>query len=129
MDAVSQPAVTVLVVDDQAPFRRAARSVVGLTSGFEMVGEAETGEEAIDQVEALAPDLVLMDIHLPGMNGVEAAQRVIAAHPETTVLLLSTYAANDLLGAARSFGAAYVEKDEFGPEALKRTWEQRSART
>jgi DNA-binding NarL/FixJ family response regulator len=129
MEVVGQPSVTVLVVDDQPPFRRAARSVVGLTPGFEMVGEAESGEEALQQVEALAPDLVLMDIQLPGMNGVEAARHVIAAHPEITVLLLSTYAADDVLGAARSFGAAYVKKEEFGPQALKDTWERRSTRT
>jgi DNA-binding NarL/FixJ family response regulator len=128
MEVVGQPLVTVLVVDDQPPFRRAARSVVGLTPGFEMVGEAETGEEGIDRVEALAPDLVLMDINLPGMNGVEAARRIVEAHPEVTVLLLSTYAADDILGAARSFGARYMKKEEFGPESLKGAWEQRSAR-
>ena len=99
---MTSSSVTVLVVDDQPPFLRAARSVVDLTPGFEMIGEAETGEEALERVEALAPDLVLMDINLPGINGVEAARRLIAAHPEIRVLLLSTYAADDILGTARS---------------------------
>jgi DNA-binding NarL/FixJ family response regulator len=129
MIPVTNSSVTVLVVDDQPPFLRAARSVVDLTPGFEMIGEAETGEEALERVEALAPDLVLMDINLPGINGVEAARRVIAAHPKIRVLLLSTYAADDILGTARSFGATYMKKEEFGPASLTKAWEQRPTRT
>jgi DNA-binding NarL/FixJ family response regulator len=129
MIPVTSSSVTVLVVDDQPPFLRAARSVVDLTPGFEMIGEAETGEEALERIDALAPDLVLMDINLPGINGVEAARRVIAAHPEIRVLLLSTYAADDILGKARSFGATYMKKEEFGPASLTKAWEQRPTRT
>ena len=60
------PAVPVLIVDDQIPFRRAAQMVMAATPGFEVVGEAVTGEEAVEQFEALDPGLVLMDINLPG---------------------------------------------------------------
>ena len=65
MDAMPGP-VPVLIVDDQAPFRRAARAVVTATPGFEVVGEAESGEEAVELADSLAPGLVLMDINLPG---------------------------------------------------------------
>jgi two-component system, NarL family, invasion response regulator UvrY len=75
-DAMEKSAVTVLIADDQAPFRSAARAVVSVTAGFEVVGEVESGEEAVELVEALNPDLVLMDIHLPGINGIEAARRI-----------------------------------------------------
>ena len=58
-----------LIVDDQAPFRTSARTVVGFTAGFEVVGEAESGEEAVEQVDALQPKLVLMDINMDGHRG------------------------------------------------------------
>src|SRR5438093_10829058 len=88
--------VRVLIVDDQAPFRNAARTVVGLTPGFEVVGEASSGEEAVNLAGQLGPDLVLMDINLPGMNGREAVRRNLAARQRTTALLLSTYAVGAL---------------------------------
>ena len=66
--------VRVLVADDQAPFRRAARSVVGATTDFELVGEASSGEEAVALVGSLRPDLVLMDIAMDGIGGIEAAR-------------------------------------------------------
>ena len=75
--------VRVLVVDDQAPFRMAARMVLKRAEGFELVGEAATGEEAVDRVAELAPDLVLMDINMPGINGIEATRQIVAAKPET----------------------------------------------
>ena len=112
--------VSVLVVDDQAPFRRAAATVVALTKGFEMVGEARSGEEAETMVEKLSPGLVLMDINMDGIDGIEATRRIKAAHPEVVVVLLSTYAEDDLPSGARTCGAAaYVNKENFGPAALK----------
>jgi DNA-binding NarL/FixJ family response regulator len=112
--------VRVLIVDDQAPFRRAARAVVTATSGFEVVGEAESGEEAVELADALTPGLVLMDINLPGINGIEATRRITAAHPDAVVMLLSTYQAGDLPSDAGSSGAAqYVHKEEFGPAVVR----------
>jgi DNA-binding NarL/FixJ family response regulator len=64
--------VTVLVVDDQPPFRDAARAVLDRLSGFDLIGEADSGEAAIEQVAALHPDLVLMDINMGGIDGIEA---------------------------------------------------------
>ena len=114
--------VSVLIVDDQAFFRSAAQAVLAVTPGFTAVGEA-SGEEAIDRVEELHPGLVLMDIHLPGISGIEATRRIVAAHPETAVLLLSTYRAEDLPADARDCGAiAYLHKEDFEPEVLERIW-------
>lgn len=114
----------VLIVDDQAPFRRAASAVVRLTPGFSVVGEAESGEAALEMVGSLHPALVLMDINMPGMNGIEATRRITAGHPEVMVLLLSTYQADDLPADAGSSGfAAYVNKDDFGPNILRDAWD------
>lgn len=113
------PAVSVLIVDDQIPFRRAARMVVTVTPGFEVVGEAVTGEEAVEQFEALNPGLVLMDINLPGISGIEATRRITELHPEAVVLLLSTYRADDLPEDAGSCGATgYVNKEQFEPAVV-----------
>jgi two-component system, NarL family, invasion response regulator UvrY len=113
--------VRVLIVDDQAPFRAAAKAVVRATSGFDVVGEASSGEEALERVVVLDPGLVLMDINMPGMGGIEATRRISAGRPESLVLLLSTYDAEDLPADARTCGAvAYVNKEDFGPEDLLR---------
>ncbi len=119
--------VPVLIVDDQAPFRRAARAVMSVTPGFEVVGEAESGEQAVELVETLGPRLVLMDINMPGINGCEATRIITAAHPDVVVLLLSTYQAADLPADARSCGAAeYVHKEDFGPAVVTDAWSKHS---
>jgi two-component system invasion response regulator UvrY len=120
---VADPATSVLIVDDQLPFRLAARSVVGVTPGFEVVGEARSGEEAVEQVAALHPQLVLMDINMDGISGIEATRRITTDHPETRVILLSTYDAEDLPGDARNSGAiGYLHKEQFGPDVLVEMW-------
>jgi two-component system invasion response regulator UvrY len=117
--------VSVLIVDDQLPFRAVARTVIGLTAGFEVSGEAETGEDAVAQADAQPPDLVLMDINLPGINGIEATRRIRATHPEVAVILLSTYSEADLPDDAREVGAiAYVHKEDFGPALVRELWQQ-----
>jgi DNA-binding NarL/FixJ family response regulator len=123
-DAAATSTVRVLVVDDQPPFRAAARAVVDRINGFEVVGEAASGEEAVLAVADLAPHLVLMDIKMDGIDGIEATRRIHAAHPTVRVVLLSTYELADLPPDARSSGAiAYVNKDEFGTRVLRRLWD------
>jgi DNA-binding NarL/FixJ family response regulator len=121
-------ALPVLVVDDQAPFRAAAGAVLRRADGFELVGEAASGPEAIRLADALRPALVLMDINMPGMNGVEATRQIMAKHPETVVILCSTYELADLPADAASSGArAYVNKERLAPALLRRLWDERDS--
>jgi DNA-binding NarL/FixJ family response regulator len=115
----------VLIVDDQASFRRAARGVVDLTPGFVVVGEAETGEAAVDLARQQAPDLVLMDVHLPGIDGLEASRRMLAASgiAGPVIFLLSTYEPAEYLDqSAEHTAAAYLTKAEFGSVSLASAW-------
>ena len=117
--------VRVLIVDDQAAFRRAARSVVELTPGFVVVGEAETGEAAVDAARGEHPDLVLMDVHLPGIDGLEASRRILAASQTRApvIFLLSTYDATEYLDQPTDCGAAaYLTKAAFGSASLSAAW-------
>lgn len=115
--------VRVLIVDDQEPFRRAARMVVELTEGFEVAGEAESGEASIELARSLVPDLVLMDVNLPGIDGIEATKRISAEQPGVTIFLLSTYDPEEYESRAAESGAsAYIPKSSFGPERLTEAW-------
>jgi two-component system response regulator AlgR len=120
------PAVTVvrvLVVDDQAAYLRAMTSVVRETPGFEVVGEASSGEESLVVASALRPDLVLMDVNLPGIDGLEATRRLLGHDRPPVVVLLSTYdqdAGEQFL--AESGASAYVTKSAFGPDQLEEAW-------
>jgi len=112
--------VDVLIVDDQRPFRMVARTVVGLVGGWRVAAEAGSGEDALDQAERVRPGVVLMDINLPGINGIEATRRLLARAPDTTVVLLSTYTVDDLPADAADCGAAaYIRKEDLTPAALR----------
>jgi DNA-binding NarL/FixJ family response regulator len=117
--------VRVLIVDDQEPFRSAARMVVDATEGFDVVGEAETGEDSVAMAAALQPDLVLMDVNLPGINGLDATRQILAGTGEpVVVLLLSTYEEEEYAPRAAECGAAaYIPKSHFGPDRLESAWE------
>ena len=123
---MSDAEVSVLIVDDQLPFRLAARAVLRRTDGFTLVGEAADGLEAIDQVQALHPDLVLMDINMPNLGGIDATRQILELVPGTTVFLCSTYQRSDLPPEAETSGAAaYVNKEELGPDVLRQLWMER----
>jgi two-component system invasion response regulator UvrY len=116
--------VSVLIVDDQPPFRAVARTVVGVAPGFEVVAEADSGEAAVERAASERPAMVLMDINLPGINGIEATRRILAADPATVVVLLSTYDAASLPADAHDCGAArYVHKEDLSPAVLREVWD------
>jgi CheY-like chemotaxis protein len=115
--------VRVLTVDDQEVFRGLARLVVEATPGFESLDEVESGEEALPAVEDLNPDLVFIDVRMPGMDGFETARRITAAHPATVVVLISAEDPADLPSAAEASGAvALVRKEDFKPTLLIELW-------
>ncbi|HEX6919549.1 MAG TPA: response regulator transcription factor [Actinomycetes bacterium] len=117
------PDVRVLVVDDQPAYRRALAAVVAETDGFEMVAESTSGEESLEAADRLRPDLVLMDVNLPDIDGLEAARRMRASDSPPVVLLLSTYDEDAGEGFVAESGAAgYVTKSAFGPDRLAAAW-------
>src|SRR6201991_1188505 len=97
--------VRVWVVDDQASFRRATAATLAAMDDFVMAGECETGESALDLIRDRGADIVLMDIHMPGIGGIEAARLLHVAHPDLIVVLMSTYDLEDLPAAASDCGA------------------------
>ncbi|MEM7274460.1 MAG: response regulator transcription factor [Actinomycetota bacterium] len=118
--------VRVVVVDDQPVYQEAARFVIELSDGFELVGVAATGEEGVWLVDRLTPDLVLMDVNLPGIDGLEATRQIAADHPATGIIVFSTHAARDVADRAVSAGAiGFIPKAELAPDRLSRTWNDR----
>jgi DNA-binding NarL/FixJ family response regulator len=116
--------VRVLTIDDQELFRAVARDVIDATPGFEPVGEAACGEAGLAEVERLAPELVLVDVRMPGLDGIEVAKRITASHPGTVVVLISIDERVDVPSAARLEAVPLVRKQDFGPRLLRRLWDE-----
>jgi two-component system, NarL family, nitrate/nitrite response regulator NarL len=118
--------VSVLVVDDQELFRAVLRDVVSATPDMTLVGEAASGEAAVDAVEKLSPQLVVMDKRMPGIGGIEAAQRIRARRPEIVVVLVSVEVPDpELLNA--SGAVAFLPKRQLAPRALAELWQTNGA--
>ena len=121
MTEVLREEIRVLVVDDQDPFRRAMAAVVEATDGFVVVGAVATGEQSIEAVRELRPDLVLMDVNLPGINGIEATRQIRVLADPPVVILLSTYD-EDEFDQDDCGASSYVSKAAFGPDRLLQAW-------
>jgi DNA-binding NarL/FixJ family response regulator len=115
--------VGVLVVDDQLVFRQVAREVIDATADFEILGEAGSGPHALAATEELSPDLVLLDVRMPGMDGIETAGRLATSYPEVVVVLVTIDEPPYLPDGVGACGAAeLVRKQDFGPALLRRVW-------
>ena len=113
--------VSVLIVDDQDLFRAVVRDVVRATPGMTLVGEAASGEEAVDAVENLSPRLVIIDKRMPGIGGVEAARRIRAGRPDIVVVLVSVEVPESEMLEA-SGAVAFLHKRQLSPRALAELW-------
>ena len=104
--------ISVLLVDDQALLRMGLRLVLDAEDDLDVVGEAGDGTTAVAQVAALDPDVVLMDVRMPGTNGIEATAAIVAAHPRTRILILTTFDLDEYAIAALRAGASgFLLKD------------------
>lgn len=104
--------VRVLLADDQRLVRESLATVLGLLDGIELVATASDGEEACAEVAAHSPDVVLMDLRMPRVDGTEATRRLRATHPDVSVIALTTYADDEsVLGALRAGARGYLTKD------------------
>jgi DNA-binding NarL/FixJ family response regulator len=110
----------VVVADDQTVVREGIVMLLGLLPGIEVVGSAGDGDEAVKLVAELSPDVVLMDLRMPRCDGVEATRRIRSDHPETQVVILTTYADDESLFPALRAGArGYLTKDAGGDEIVR----------
>ncbi len=117
------PQTAVLIVDDQDPFRRAAAAVVAATPGFTVAAVAGSGEEAVLLARRLHPGLVLMDVHLPGVDGWEATRLLRLLPVPPVVVVLSGADVEDAEErVAASGAAAYLPKGSLAPRSLTRAW-------
>ena len=118
-ERVTASAIRVLVVEDYEPFRRFLLSTLQNRSGIEVLGEVSDGLEAVQKAQELQPDLILLDIGLPSLNGVEAARRIRQTCVNCSILFISENRSLDIVEAALSAGArGYVVKSDAGSELL-----------
>jgi DNA-binding NarL/FixJ family response regulator len=116
---VQTPMVRVLVVDDYEPFRQFVCSTLKHRPDLQVIGEASNGLEAVQKAEELQPDLIVLDIGLPALNGIEAARRIRKVAPECKILFVSQESSADVVQEALSTGAlGYVVKTRAGSELL-----------
>jgi DNA-binding NarL/FixJ family response regulator len=116
------PNVTVLTVDDQPVFRRAVGDLIAATPGFEEVGQAGSGREALEMAAALHPDLVLLDVRMDDMDGIETAQRLLAAESGAVVVLISLSEVPEAASAVAAGVAAHVRKQDLSTRTLRELW-------
>jgi DNA-binding NarL/FixJ family response regulator len=121
--AIAGPPAGVLAVDDDRRFLALLRDVVGATAHLELVAEADCGERAVELARELAPDIVLMDVRMPGLGGIGAARLIKSVRPSTLVVLVSTTHPDELQReAAGPLADATIWKGELTPRVLDETW-------
>jgi len=118
MNAAEPASLAIVIVDDQLLLRAGFRKLLDGEDGLEVVGDAADGQEAIDLVERLRPDVVLMDIRMPVLDGIEATRRIGERFPETAVLVLTTYDLDEYVFAALAAGASGFLLKDCPPDEL-----------
>jgi len=117
---MSEQPIRVLLVDDHAVVRKGLRALLDRESGIEVVGEAETGEEAVRAMDRLSPDVTLMDLEMPGMGGVEATRQITTKQPNAKVVILTSHAAEeDVFPALKAGAHGYLLKHSAPEEVLR----------
>lgn len=110
--------IGVLLVDDQALVRTGFRMILGAQPDLKVLGEAADGDTAVTRAAELAPDVVLMDIHMPGLDGIAATERITAHRPDTRILVLTTFELDEYVVAALRAGASGFLTKDVTPEEL-----------
>jgi DNA-binding NarL/FixJ family response regulator len=119
IDQTANP-IRVLVADDHPVFRRGMRAILGAESGTELVGEATDGEEAVVLALEFRPDVILMDLNMPGVGGIEATRRILRTSPHIAILVISMFEDDDSVFAALQAGArGYLLKGALKAEILR----------
>jgi DNA-binding NarL/FixJ family response regulator len=119
--------VRVLIVDDQEYFRGVLRDLVAATPGFILVGEATSGEDALNATDELSAEFVVMDVRMPGMGGIEAARTLVERHPDRVVLLVSAQALPEILLTGPAGPAvSFMHKEDLRCSVLRDVWERRA---
>ncbi len=118
VDPPGKAPIRVLVVDDHAIIRKGIRAVLEIEPDFELVGEAANGADAIRQDEALRPDVILMDLVMPDMDGIEAISHIKARRAEARILVLTTFAGEKMILSALKAGASGYQLKDSSPEVL-----------
>ena len=111
--------VSVLIADDQHLVRAGFRSLLRRDREITVVGEAASGDEAVREVRRLRPDVVLMDIRMPGLDGIAATERIVAEHADTRVIILTTFETDEYVFAALAAGASGFLTKEVEPDGLR----------
>jgi DNA-binding NarL/FixJ family response regulator len=112
--------ITILIADDHAEFREGLRALLETVTDLELVGEAASGEEAITLAANLQPDVILMDINMPGLNGIEASRRILYRSPHIAILMLTMFEDDDSVFAAVRAGArGYILKGALKAEIFR----------
>jgi DNA-binding NarL/FixJ family response regulator len=115
--------VQVLTVDDQSVFLEAARALIASTPGFCLAGEASSGAEALSAADRLDPDMVLLDVRMPGLDGIETARILTAKRSHAVVVLVSAHDTDEVRALAQQCGAvALVVKERLRPALLRELW-------
>jgi DNA-binding NarL/FixJ family response regulator len=119
-------AVAMMLVDDQPHFRRALLEMIGAMPDFEIVSECSSGEQSLREVDAINPNLILMDVRMPGMGGLEATRRITERYPDIVVVLISAEDADACMpdGAHPCGAAAFVQKQDLRPSRVAELWSQ-----